>query len=408
LHPDIPLATALITSVVIDGQTVTVSGTVTGSPSSGYATLEPPISDGSMQGPTPITLVGDTFTITWEGVPAGEYAPPTITVVNAGGPASYTTGGSAVNIIGIFGNIEVAIATSTPSGSITTQSILRRELTLACSTEDVPTAALVSFTVSGTGQVFGPYALNIDPAGTASIVLENLPTHSYTAPVITLSNSAGSSNVTGTPFTVEPPASVVSSITSQVQDNLKFTVSGTYSAYEVTGGVASVAAKAGGATDMPSKAVTITPNSDGSGGTWTVFWTGNTPGEYYAPVVTFTNESGPSTATGGTDFTFDAPQVTLTVATCRVNAAKLNLSGTVEFSNDPSGTLTLYLDNLVTNTTNTIPLTVSAGAFSYNTMTLPLGSYRVRLEAHAWGEVATFTSQTLKYIKLSGNPVLPF
>lgn len=88
--------TGVITSIIVDGQDVIVSGTTTNAPTSGLATLTGTISYGAF----PLTLGTGTFTVTFPSVASGIYSSETITVTNVAGTVG-VTGSQVVNVIGV-------------------------------------------------------------------------------------------------------------------------------------------------------------------------------------------------------------------------------------------------------------------------------------------------------------------
>jgi len=100
-----PAPTAVITSIVADGDSVTISGTTTDTPTSGLATITAGSGGAVTQGPTAITLGSGTFTVTFAGVVAGTYSGETVSVTNAGGTAS-ATGSAAFTIVAVSGSPE--------------------------------------------------------------------------------------------------------------------------------------------------------------------------------------------------------------------------------------------------------------------------------------------------------------
>lgn len=102
-----PAPTGVITSIVVSGQTVTVSGTTANVPASGLATIPAATTpNGAVsQGPSAVTLAGGTFTIAFAAVPPGNYAAPVVTLTNANGTAT-ATGGSAFEVLGVDGEPE--------------------------------------------------------------------------------------------------------------------------------------------------------------------------------------------------------------------------------------------------------------------------------------------------------------
>jgi hypothetical protein len=320
-------------------------------------------------------------------------------VVNAGGNYTTSSGANPFKIVGIVGTPSAIAAGVTPAGSISTLTVSGRTVSVTGQTVNVPKSVVGSLISQSTGTRYGPFACVVQ-GNSYSINFYNMATGTYALEIV-LSNSGGSYTINDVVI-VQPPGLVNSVITSQVASNLTYTVSGTFSG-EVNTATATIPAVGGNAITMPSKAVTINRTN----GTFTVSWDNVAPGQYGAPVVTFNNESGNKNATGGSAFTFTAPASTLTVTTCRFDYKTLRVQGTVNFNGDPNGTVTIYVDNIATNTTTTIPTTVTSGAWSYGVV-WPIGEYRVRVVSSAWGETLTFTSPTnLKFMRLNGRPVTP-
>ncbi len=97
--------TGVITSIVVDGQKVTIRGTTENTPTSGAATITATVG-GETLGPSALTLGAGTFAIVFARVKPGTYS-PTITLTNAGG-TNTATGGESFKILGIDEGIEDA------------------------------------------------------------------------------------------------------------------------------------------------------------------------------------------------------------------------------------------------------------------------------------------------------------
>lgn len=168
LHPAMPLPGLTITSIVVDGQTVTVSGTSTNSPTSGLATLSPSGADtvgAVQQGPTALTLGAGTFSVQWVGVPAGEYLSPYITATNAGGLGAPATGGTSVSIIGISATAEYPVSSGYAVATLTSAVAAGPTLSLSGTATNAPFAGTVTVRDLGGATVAGPYAMLVDEAG---------------------------------------------------------------------------------------------------------------------------------------------------------------------------------------------------------------------------------------------------
>ena len=114
LNPATPLPLGEITSTIVDGQTITVSGTTTNSPTSGSASVAPASVPNGAQalGPTAVTLGDGTFTVSWNNVFPGNYQGASITFTNAGGTGPAAGGSSNMTILGISGSLMATIAAS--------------------------------------------------------------------------------------------------------------------------------------------------------------------------------------------------------------------------------------------------------------------------------------------------------
>lgn len=98
--------TVAITSQVVAGQSLTLSGTYTGTPTSATATVPAAaVPNGAVtQGPSAVTYGSGTWSITFTGLSPGDYDPPTVTMANGSG--SDDDAGSAFTVMEIDGEPE--------------------------------------------------------------------------------------------------------------------------------------------------------------------------------------------------------------------------------------------------------------------------------------------------------------
>ena len=106
--PFLPTPTAAITSTVVDGTTVTISGTVLHGPTSGRAWVEPdsanPAGASSLPSKAVTFITADRFTVSWDNVTPGNYTFPVLRFTNSGGEGPPATGGSTFSILAFGGN----------------------------------------------------------------------------------------------------------------------------------------------------------------------------------------------------------------------------------------------------------------------------------------------------------------
>lgn len=184
LTPAIPLPGGTITTKTVNGTTVTLSGTTTGSPTSAKASLTPTTvayNGAVAQTNVDVTLGTGTFTVTFTNVKTGEYL-PTVTLTNAGGAASATNSG----------NVSIISAT----GTVTAQALDGQSLTLSGTTSGNPTSGAVYVPAAATNPngayTYGPIALLIT-TGAFSMPATDIPTGNYDKPVVLLTNADGTS-----------------------------------------------------------------------------------------------------------------------------------------------------------------------------------------------------------------------
>lgn len=117
LNAAIPSPTGSITSLTVDGQTVSVSFSTANTPTSGMASLRAASSnpDGAVdQADKSVTLGSNTGSVSFANVPSGNYT-LTITLTNAGG-TNTVSGQQSVSILGVSGG-----GTITDTGSAATR-----------------------------------------------------------------------------------------------------------------------------------------------------------------------------------------------------------------------------------------------------------------------------------------------
>lgn len=103
---DVTDALGTLSAQTLDGQTLTVSGTTTGNPTSGtlYVPAAATSPNGAVPvGPVALTLGSGTFTATVTLSP-GNYDPPVIQLTTANGTSMPLAGTTAISVIGVSGN----------------------------------------------------------------------------------------------------------------------------------------------------------------------------------------------------------------------------------------------------------------------------------------------------------------
>lgn len=219
LTPFAPSPTGTITSIVVSGQTVTVSGTTANAPTSSMASLTlatTPYNSGVAQTGVAVTLGTGTFTVTFSNVAVGRYV-PTVTLTNAGG------GNAASNP---QGNVDVLGA----SGTVTSQVLDGQQLTITGTTTGNPTAVPVLIPAAASnpnGAITATKDATLG-SGTFTVTIA-LGAGNYDPGVVRFTTAAGTSlpitgtsavsviGITGNPEAPggenPPPASTVSSVT---------------------------------------------------------------------------------------------------------------------------------------------------------------------------------------------------
>lgn len=289
-------ATGTITNQTFDGQVVTLSGTTTGTPTSGAITWPADTTNTSIntttQGPFALTLGSGTFSDTNRVLPAGQYLKPVATFTMAAGTSFPADGvGAAITIMPIGGNPEIPPATTTP-----------------------PASTVSSVTVSPNGATIQGGATQ---QFTATVVGTNTPSQT-----VTWSKTSGVGSISTTGL-VTAPAATTSSQTgvfraTSIQDNTKyadFTVTVPAASGTVTGVVVSpsTANVGGGATQQFTAAVQGT-NNPAQSVTWTATAGAvNSSGAFTAPAATNSVQTVTVTATSTFD-TSKSGTATVTVA----------------------------------------------------------------------------------------------
>lgn len=126
----IPLPVATITKFEIDGQDITIEGTVTNEPHTGTAVIMVgTIPNGAVQqGPTLVVIEGSDWSITWTELPGGNYKTPDVRFENLGGISAPAAGGRSFTIQSFTGLPQIPAAE--PSISISTKRFVNKTITL--------------------------------------------------------------------------------------------------------------------------------------------------------------------------------------------------------------------------------------------------------------------------------------
>jgi len=176
--------TATITSIVVAGQSVTISGTTTGKPTDGVCSIQPASTahnNAVAQGPVDMVFTEEQFQVQFTGVKVGRYS-ASGSVKNA----YYETG--ATNGIGDF-SIDGALATSVVQDPVDGQV-----LTVHGTTSGNPASGIliVPAAASNPDGAVDQQALMTLGAGTFTVSV-TLPAGNYDAGILTFTTAAGTS-----------------------------------------------------------------------------------------------------------------------------------------------------------------------------------------------------------------------
>jgi len=137
-NASVPSPTASNVQVVVNGDTVTITGSTANVPASGTISLVPNAvanNNGVGQGPTAVTLTQNAFSCTFTGVKVGKYTPQ-ITLVNTGG----------TTVVPNMTTLEVTDAV----GTVVTQTLDGQTLTLSGTYTGTPDKMTVSLPAAAT------------------------------------------------------------------------------------------------------------------------------------------------------------------------------------------------------------------------------------------------------------------
>jgi hypothetical protein len=161
-----PTPVGKITSMVLDGSTLIVTGTVQYAPTSGRAwvaadSLTP---DGAIALPEKaITITGNTFQVSWDNVAAGNYNSPQLRFTNVGGEGLVATGGTFFSVLSFGGN-----PMAQDAGSVTVN----------------PKVAITGFVQNGMAYTLdGTFDLMGDSVGKLELYLDPLPNGVSVGPI---------------------------------------------------------------------------------------------------------------------------------------------------------------------------------------------------------------------------------
>lgn len=302
---DIVGATATVTQDAMSGQVLRISGTISGSPTSGQLIVPAAATNpnGATDQTKAITITGSTYEVSIT-LPPGNYDPGILRLTNAAGTSLPQPGTSAVSVIGIDGNPVAPEDTGSNPPTVTSVTIS-------------PTTATGSTTFSAV------------VAGT------NSPSQgvSWTA-------SAGTISSAGV-FTAPAATSSVQNITVTATSLVDTTKSGT----------AAVTIAAGAAATVTS--VTVSPGTATDSSTFTAVVNGtNSPPQS----VTWTASAGSISSSG----VFTAPAKTSSIQTITITARST-------FDTTKTGTATVTLAATAPVSSTVTGVTVSPGTATGST-----------------------------------------
>jgi hypothetical protein len=158
--------------------TVTAVGVLAGA-----VTVTPTAADGSFAPPTS-TISPDSPSATFTYTPASAGS-KTISVANNGGLSNP----DSISFTAV-------VPIPAPTGTITTQTASGSTLTVSGTTTGMPTSATASLPANIGGATVGPVSVTLG-SGTFTVTLTGITAGTYTAPVITLTNSGGVATASG-------------------------------------------------------------------------------------------------------------------------------------------------------------------------------------------------------------------
>jgi hypothetical protein len=283
--------TATVTGVTTTNQVVVVTGTTTGNPTSGTASLavsSVAYNSAVAQGPVVVSLSSGTFTATFNAVPAGRYV-LSFSISNS----SYTVSGTNP-----LGEIDVVgpRALSLIQDALTDAQVLTIHGTVEKATSG--TAIFVASAGSvGISPQNLPITVNTTVTPNTFTVSATLLPGSYDAPIITFTGTGGTSlPQSGTsPVLVVGPRALT--VVQDPVDGQLLTIHGTVE--KATSGKVVVPVDATNPNGAIEQTADVTVNTTVTPNTYTV-GVYLPPGNYAAPILTFSNAVGPSLPQPGT------------------------------------------------------------------------------------------------------------
>lgn len=211
--PAQPLSVLTVTSQLLQGQALTISGTTLNNPISASITLATAT---NTLPAFPVTIGTGTFTVTIPAIVPGIYIAPVLQSTNSGG--TFTSGiANAFTIIGITGNPQ-ALQNTGPSSTYTVSG----------PASGVNGVASDVFTIASNGYLINDDIVTITSSVSSDVIVPNSVTLSSNAlygtftiipsslavRTLTFTNSGGLTNVTALAYTsVAPAISVISAVT---------------------------------------------------------------------------------------------------------------------------------------------------------------------------------------------------
>lgn len=210
LTPSTPLPQGTITRQEVDGASLIIEFSYTGTADSGLVSITPSGNGGAAQGPLVVTLntVAQTGSIRIQNIVPGDYLGPTVTLTNGGGSA-VATGATPFQINGASGLIYdpavTAAATSLvwvqkPDSAIVGQTSSEFRVGLNGTFQGTVT---VSISDGGASGALNPSVINIIDGASAGFVYTPSVAGS---PSLTLTNTAGLGNPPPAALTVSQPS----------------------------------------------------------------------------------------------------------------------------------------------------------------------------------------------------------